>query len=82
MNVERRRKRFRANVWTTGQEPVDWVTKGIKLAKRWLIPEDGVDGMVNKVAIEYFLNGLLQEMRIWVASHDPETPEKVAHAVD
>ncbi len=26
---------------------MDWVTKGIKLAKRWLIPEDG---MVNKIA--------------------------------
>ena len=83
VNVERSRKRFRAHVWTKGQEPMDWVTKGIKLAKRWLIPGDGgVDGMVNKIAIEHFLNGLPQEMRIWVASHDPETPEKVAQLIE
>ena len=64
------------------QEPTEWITKGIKLAKRWLLPEEGVDQVVNKVAVEQFLNGLPQEMRIWVASHDPETPEKVAQLIE
>lgn len=37
-----------------------------------------IDQAVNKIAIEQFLNGLPQEMRVWVASQDPETPEKLA----
>ena len=82
VNSERCRKRFRAHIWTKDQEPTEWITKGIKLAKRWLLPEEGVDQVVNKVAVEQFLNGLPQEMRIWVASHDPETPEKVAQLIE
>ena len=78
VNSERCRKRFRAHTWTKDQEPAEWVAKGMKLAWRWLLPEEGVDKLVNRVAVEQFLNGLPQEMRIWVTSHSPETPDKVA----
>ena len=47
-----------------------------------MLPEEGVDQVVNKVAVEQFLNGLPQEIRIWVASHDPKTLEKVALLIE
>ena len=58
------------------------IANGVKLVGRWLVPEDGVEKMINEVAVEQFLNGLLQERRIWVGSHHPETPESVAQLTD
>ena len=82
VNSERCRKQFRAYTWTKDQEPLRWVTRGMKLAKRWLLPDEGVDKMINRIAVEQFLNGLPQEMRIWVASQDPDTPERVAQLIE
>lgn len=81
VNSERCQKQLKAHRWTKDQEPTGWITKGMKLVKRWLRPEEGEKQMINKVAVEQFLNGLPQEMRIWVMSHDPDAPEKVAQLI-
>ena len=48
---ERCRKRFWAHTRTKDQEPVEWIAKiakGMKLARQWLLPDEGVDKVVNK----------------------------------
>jgi hypothetical protein len=82
VNPERCRKHFRAHNWSRDKEPAEWIAKGMKLLKRWLRPEDGADQMMEKIAVEQFLNGLPQGIRIWVASHNPETPAKVAELME
>ncbi len=82
VNPERSRKDFRALVWTKDQEPTEWISKGMKLAKRWFLPEGGADQMLDKIAVEQFINGFPQELRLWVASHTPETPAQVAQLIE
>ncbi len=38
--------------------------------------------MIDKIAVEQFINGLPQELRIWVASHDPKKPTDVAELIE
>ena len=38
--------------------------------------------MLKKIAGEQFINALPQELRIWVASHSPETPTAVAKLIE
>ena len=64
------------------QEPVEWIAKRMKLLKRWLPSEEGVDKVLSKIVMKQFLNGLPQELRIWLASNQPETPAKVAELVE
>ena len=64
------------------QDPTEWISKGMKLMKKWLTPEQGADQMVEKIAVEQFLNGLPQEMRIWVTSQNPGTPSRVAELME
>ena len=82
VNAERCRRKFRDHTWTKDQDPTEWISKGMKLMKRWLTPEQGADQMVEKIAVEQFLNGLPQEMRIWVTSQNPGTPSRVAELME
>ena len=82
VNAERCRRKFRDHMWTKDQDPTEWISKGMKLMKRWLTPEQGADQMVEKIAVEQFLNGLPQEMRIWVTSQNPGTPSRVAELME
>ena len=82
VNPERCRRQFRALSWTREQEPAEWVAKVMKLMKRWLLPDIGVNQIMDKIAVEQLINGLPQELRIWVASHDPETPAKLAQLME
>ena len=82
INTERCRKQFRAHVWTRNAEPNEWVARGVKLMKRWLRPDEGVDKMIEKIAVEQFIDSLPQELRIWVASNNPTTPDKVAELIE
>ena len=81
-NPERCRKWFPMHIWTRDAEPNEWIAKGMKLMKRWLLPEEGIEQMMDKLAVEHFLNALLQELRTWVASHNPGTPAAVAELVE
>ena len=47
ISPERCRKQFRAHVWTKDTEPNEWTAKLTKLAKRWLLPEEGTEQMVD-----------------------------------
>ena len=38
--------------------------------------------MLNKIAVEHFINALPQEPRIWVASYSPEIPSAVAKLIE
>uniref|UniRef100_A0A1X7U952 Reverse transcriptase n=1 Tax=Amphimedon queenslandica TaxID=400682 RepID=A0A1X7U952_AMPQE len=82
INTERCRRKFRSHVWTRDQDPTDWIARGVKLVKRWLVPENGMEQVVNKIAVEQLLNGLPHKMRIWVTSQNPETPEKVGELIE
>ena len=82
VNTERCRRKLRDHTWTKDQEPTEWISKGMKLVKRWLTPDQGVEQIIEKVAVEQFLNGLPQEMRIWVTSQNPGTPGKVAELME
>ena len=46
--------------------------------RRWLKPVDGIDKILEQIAVEQFLNGLPQEVRVWVASQNPTTSAEVA----
>ena len=35
-----------------------------EMMKRWLLPEEGVDQMLDKIVVEQFINGLPQELKI------------------
>ena len=50
--------------------------------RRWLRPDDGVDVLLNKVAVEQLINGLPNEVKVWVASRNPETPAAVAELIE
>ena len=78
VSPERCRKGYREHTWTRGAEPNAWIAKGKKLMNRWLLPEGGMEQVLDKIAVEQFINALPQELRIWVASHSPETPTAVA----
>ena len=59
-----------------------WITNGLKLLNRWLTPDDGVDAIKDKIAVEQFINALPQGLRVWVASHDPKKPAEVARLIE
>ena len=82
INPERCRKQFRTHSWTRDAEPNEWVARGLKLMRRWLHPDEGLDQVLEKIAVEQFLNALPQELRIWVASQNPTTPTKVAELIE
>ena len=79
INPERCRKQFRTHSWTRDAEPNEWVARGLKLM---LHPDEGLDQVLEKIAVEQFLNALPQELRIWVASQNPTTPTKVAELIE
>ena len=62
VNPQRCRKQFRAHVWTKDAEPNEWTAKGMKLMKRWLLPEEVIGQMMEKIAVEQFLDALPQEL--------------------
>ena len=37
---------------------------------------------MDKIAVEQFVNGLPQELRVWVASHNPKKPADVAELIE
>ena len=82
VSPERCRKEFRMHAWTRDAEPNAWIAKGKKLMNRWLRPEDGMEQVLNKIAVEQFINALPQELRIWVASHSPDTPTAIAELIE
>ena len=82
VSPERCRKEFRAHTWTREAEPNAWIAKGRKLMNRWLLPEEGLEQVLDKIAVEQFINALPQDLRIWVASHSPETPTAVAKLIE
>ena len=81
INPEWCQRQFRVLTWTTDQEPVEWITNGMKLLNRWLLP-DGVDKIVDKMAVEQYIKGIPQELRIWVASHKPDKPANIAKLIE
>ena len=82
VSPQRCRKGFREHTWTRGAEPNAWIAKGKKLMNRWLFPEAAMEQVLDKIAVEQFINALPQELRIWVASHSPETPTAVATLIE
>ena len=82
INPERCQWQFWALTWTKDQEPAEWITNGLKLLNRWLLPNEGVDKVVDKIAVEQFINGLPQELRIWVASHKPDKLTNIAKLIE
>ena len=50
--------------------------------RRWLQPDERLDQVLEKIAVEQFLNALPQKLRIWVASQNPTTPTKVAELIE
>ena len=58
INEERSRRRFRGITWTREQEPTTRVTTGKKLLNRWLSPNDIVEEIKNRIAVEQFINAL------------------------
>ena len=82
VSPERCRKAFRAHTWTRDAEPNAWIARGRKLMNRWLLPEEGMEQVLDKIAVEQFVTALPQELRIWVASHSPETPAAVARLIE
>ena len=82
INPERCRKKLCTHSWTRDAEPKKWVARGLKLMRRWLHPDEGLDQVLEKIAVEQFLNALPQELRIWVASQNPTTPTKVAELIE
>ena len=63
INPERCRREFQPLTWTKDQEPAEWITNGMKLLNtfRWFLPDEGVDKVVDKIAMEQFINGLPQD---------------------
>ena len=49
---------------------------------RWLLLEEEMEQVLDKIAVEQFINALLQDLRIWVASQSPETPTAVATLIE
>ena len=82
INPERCRRQFRELQWTRGKDPSEWVAKGNKLMRRWLKPADGIEKILEQIAVEQFLNGLPQEVRVWVASQNPTTSAEVASLLE
>ena len=41
-----------------------------------------MEQVLNKIAVEQFINALPQELRIWVASHTLDTPTVVAELIE
>ena len=41
-----------------------------------------MEQVLDKIAVEQFINALPEELRIWVASHSPETPTAVATLIE
>ena len=82
INPERSRKQFHTLTWTRDSKPTEWVSKGVKLMRRWLQPDKGVDGILNRVAVEQLVNELRHELKMWIASHTPETPAAVAELIE
>ena len=54
----------------------------MKLLNSWVKPDEGVDQVMNKIAVEQFVNGLPQELRVWVASHNHKKPADVAELIE
>ena len=50
--------------------------------RKWLKPDEGLDQVLEKIAVEEFLNALPQELRIWVVSQNPTTPTKVVELIE
>ena len=50
------------------EEPAELIAKGMKLMKRWFPSEEGVDKILDKIAVDQFVNGLPQELRIFMVS--------------
>ena len=50
------------------EEPAELIAKGMKLMKRWFPSEEGVDRILDKIAVDQFVNGLPQELRIFMVS--------------
>ena len=41
-----------------------------------------MEQVLNKIAVEQFINAPPQELRIWVALHSPETPTGVVKLIE
>ena len=50
--------------------------------RRWLQPDEEVNAILNRVAVEQLVNGLPHELKMWVASHTPETQAAVAELIE
>ena len=62
VSPERCQKKFRAHVWTKNRKPYEWSAKATKLMKPWLIPEEGMEQVMDKNAVEQCLDALPQEL--------------------
>ena len=76
------RKGFHAHTWKRDAESNAWIAKGTKLMNLWLRPEERMEQVLNKIAVEQFINSLPQVLRIWVVSHSPNTPTAVAELIE
>ena len=82
INPDHCMKRFRAHRWTKDSEPNERIAQGLKLLSRWLKPDEGVEKVIHRIAVEHFQDALPQELCIWVTSHNPATPSQVAKLIE
>uniref|UniRef100_A0A1X7UC95 SCAN box domain-containing protein n=1 Tax=Amphimedon queenslandica TaxID=400682 RepID=A0A1X7UC95_AMPQE len=54
----------------------------MKQVRRWLHPENGVEAVMNKIVVKQLLIGLPNDLKGFVASHNPETPTVVANLIE
>ena len=57
--------------------PEGYIDESTKLVKRWLKPEEGVEGVLDKILREALIDRLPAEMRQWVGEHQPQEAKQL-----
>ena len=73
INEETYRQRFRSSKVKEGESPTEIVTRLTDMAVRWLKEHDTRAKVIDMVVMEQFITMLLEEIRVWVKEHKPET---------
>ena len=56
VSPERCWKGYCTHTWTRDAEPNAWIAKGKKLMNWWLLPEEGMQQVLDKIVLEQFIN--------------------------
>ena len=73
INEEAYRRRFRTAVRAAGETNREYAVKLMDLQKKWLKEYTTVEGILEAVGLEQFLNSLPMEKRVWVHERKPKT---------